>query len=108
MPKTRQQDYLRQFEPRTAALQSVPTGNKLCQEFWEHQPKVMFNLLERKFKEYKVPNELQTSLLLSRLKQRALLTVQDLIENDVSYEQVKQRLLNNFDQSIQQKVSKLF
>ena len=89
-------------------MQSVPTRNKLCQEFWEDQPKVWFNLLKRKFKEYEVPNELQTSLLLSRLTQRALLTVQDLIENDVSYEQVKKRLLNNFDQLIQQKVSKLF
>ena len=73
MPKTRQQDYLRQFEPRTAALQSIPTGDKLCQEFWEDQPKVWFNLLERKFKEYEVPDELQTSLLLSQLTQRALL-----------------------------------
>ena len=108
MPKTKQQDYVRKFEARTATWKSVPTGNKLCQEFWEDQPKVWFDLLKRKFKEYEVPDELQTSLLLSRLTQRALLTVQDLIEIDVSYEQVKNRLLNNFDKSIQQKVNKLF
>ena len=51
MPKTRQQDYLRGFERRIAALQSVPTGNKLCQKLWVDQPRVWFNLLESKFKE---------------------------------------------------------
>jgi len=108
MPKTRQQALYRGLEPENSTRQSVPTGNNLCKEFWEEQPKVWFNLLERKFNEYEVPDELQTSLLLSRLTQKALLTVQDLIETDVSYEQLKARLLNHFDQTTQQKVTKLF
>ena len=43
-------------------------GNKLYQEFWEKQPQVWFNLLERKFEEYQIEsNSRKFSLLLSRL-----------------------------------------
>ena len=46
---------------------------------------------------------------MSRLTQKALLAVQDLIgDNDTMYEQVKTRLLNHFGDSVQHKVTKLF
>ena len=48
-------------------------GNKFCQEFWEEQLQVWFNLLERKFEEYQIEsNSRKSSLLLSRLTQKAL------------------------------------
>ena len=77
-------------------------GNKLCQEFWEQQPLLWFNLLERKFDEHQIESySRKSSLLLSRLNQKALLTVQDLIDdNNTTYEQVKTWLLNHFGDSV--------
>ena len=85
-------------------------GNKLCQEFWEEQSQVLFNLLERKFEECQIEsNSRKSCLLLSRLPQKELLAVQDLIaDKDTTYEQVKTRLLNHFGDSVQHKVTKLF
>ena len=73
-------------------------GNKLCQEFWEEQPQVWVNLLERKFDEYQIePDSQKSGLLLSRLTQKTLLAVQDLIDdNGTTYELVKTPLLNHF------------
>ena len=92
MPRPKLQE-LRQPELRLGE-HGIPMGNKLCQEFWEEQPQVWFNLLERKFEEYQIESNLRkSSLLLSRLTQKALLAVLDLIDdNDTTYEQVKIRL----------------
>ena len=108
MRRPKQQE-LRQPELRQGE-HGIPMGNKLCQEFWEEQPQVWFNLLERKFDEYQIEsNSRKSSLLLSRLTQKALLAVQDLIDdNDTTYEQIKTRLLNHFGDSVQHKVTKLF
>ena len=86
MPRLKQQE-LRQPELRQGE-HGIPMGNKICQEFWEEQPQVWFNLLERKFDEYQLEsNPRKCSLLLSRLTQKALLAVQDLIDdNDTTYE----------------------
>ena len=92
MPRPKLQE-LRQPELRLGE-HGIPMGNKLCQEFWEEQPQVWFNLLKRKFEEYQIESNLRkSSLLLSRLTQKALLAVLDLIDdNDTTYEQVKIRL----------------
>ena len=105
MPRPKQQE-LRQPELRQGE-HGIPMGNKLCQEFWEEQPQVWFNLLERKFDEYQIEsNSRKSSLLLSRLTQKALFAVQDLIDdNDTTYEQIKTRLLNHFGDSVQHKVT---
>ena len=74
MPRPKQQE-LKQPELRLGE-HGISMGNTLYQEFWEEQPQVWFNLLERKFDEYQIESNLRnSSLLLSRLTQKALLAV---------------------------------
>ena len=100
MPRPKQQE-LRQPELRLGE-HGIPMKNKLRQEFWEAQPQIWFNLLERKFDEHQIEsNSRKCSLLLSRLTQKALLAVQHLIDdNDTTYNQVKTWPLNHFGDSV--------
>ena len=61
-----------------------------------------FNLLECKFDEYEIESvSRKSSLLLSRLTHKALLAVQDLIDDkDATYEHIKAQLLNHFVDSV--------
>jgi len=70
----------------------------------EEQAQVWFSLLERKFDEFNVKSNQQKSSLLL-----LILAVQDLIsDDDAAYEQIKERLINHFGDSVQHKVTKLF
>ena len=62
MPRPKRQE-LRQQDLRLGEHE-IPMGNKLCQEFWEEQPQVWFNLLEHKFEEYQIESNSRKSSLL--------------------------------------------